>query len=85
MTNLSGDKKAWPLYLTIGNLPAGIRNSSNSLAMVPIALLPVFPKKKDDKTQERYHQGMQVVLERILERFKSASVQGIEVECADRR
>ena len=53
--------------------------------MVPIALLPVFPKKKDDITQERYHQGMQVVLERILERFKSASVQGIEVECADRR
>ena len=53
--------------------------------MVPIALLPVLPKKKDDKTQERYHQGIQVVLERILEKFRSASVHGIKMVCADRR
>ena len=85
VTTISGDKGACPLYLPIGNMPLSIRNSCNFLAMVPITLLAVFPKKKDNKTQKRYYQGMQVLLERILERFKSASVQGIEVECADRR
>ena len=53
--------------------------------MVPIALLPVFPKKKDDKTQERYHHGMQDVLRRILQKFQSASINGREIVCADGR
>ena len=69
----------------MGNLPASIRNSPNSLALVPIALLPVFPKKRDEKTQERYQHGMQVVLERILEKFKPGSIQGIEILCSDNR
>ena len=73
------------MYLTIGNLPASIRNSSDSLAIVPIALLPVFPPKKDDKTQERYHHGIQDVLGRILRRFRCASVNGREIVCADGR
>ena len=53
--------------------------------MVPIALLPVFPKRRDDKTQERYHHGMQAVLERILEKFKSVSKHGVEIVCGDSR
>ena len=71
------------MYLTIGNLPASIRNSSNSLAIVPIALLPVFPPKKDDKTQERYHHGIPDVLGRILQKLRSASVNGRKILCAD--
>ena len=51
--------------------------------MLPIALLPVFPPKRDDKTHERYHYGMQDVLRRILERFGSASINGREIVCAD--
>ena len=74
-----------PLYLTIGNLLACICNSPNSLALVPIAFLPVFPKKREEKTQERYYHGMQVVFERILEKFKPGSIQGIEILCSDNR
>ena len=85
LTNFSGDKKAWPLYLTIGNLPGSIRNSTSSLAMVPVALLPIFPPKKDDKTQERYYHGIQDELGRILEKFWSASVNRREIACADGR
>ena len=53
--------------------------------MVPIALLPIFPKKKNDKTQGRYHHGMQDVLQRILQKFQSGSINGREIVCADSR
>ena len=83
LTNFFGDKKVWPLYLTIRNLPARIRNSSDSLSIIPIALLLVFPPRKDDKTQERYYYGIQDVLQRILKMFQSASMDGMEIVCAD--
>ena len=83
--NFSGNKKAWPLNLTNGNLPASIHNSSDSLAIVTITLLPVFLPKKDDKTQERYHHGIKDMLGRILRKLRYASVNGREIVCADGR
>ena len=44
LTNFSGDKKAWPVYITIGNLPSSRRNRPGSLAVLLLALLPVPPK-----------------------------------------
>jgi len=34
LTNFSGDKKAWPVYMTIRNLPSTIRNGPGSTAIV---------------------------------------------------
>ncbi|KAA8910111.1 hypothetical protein FN846DRAFT_757959, partial [Sphaerosporella brunnea] len=39
-TNFSGDGKAWPLYLTIRNLPAAIRNKDTMQAVILVGLLP---------------------------------------------
>jgi len=44
LTNFSGDKKAWPVYITIGNLPSTKRNRPGSMAVLLLALLPVPPK-----------------------------------------
>ena len=44
LTNFSGDKKAWPVYITIGNLPLTRRNRPGSMAILILALLPVPPK-----------------------------------------
>src|ERR1700761_4974953 len=44
LTNLSGDKKAWPVYLTIGNILSRTRNSPAKMAILLLALLPVSPK-----------------------------------------
>ena len=41
LTNFSRDKKAWLLYLTIGNLLSTVRNKPSRLATVLLALLPV--------------------------------------------
>ena len=38
---LSGDNSAWPVYLTIGNLPKSIRRQTNQCACLLIAYLPI--------------------------------------------
>jgi len=53
-TNFSGDKKAWPVYITIGYLPSARRNSPGSMAVLLLALLPIPPKlSKSSKTNQR--------------------------------
>ncbi|KAF8432912.1 hypothetical protein BGX38DRAFT_1224166 [Terfezia claveryi] len=47
LTNFSGDKKLWPLYMSIGNIKSTIRNKPTMNAWIPIALLPIPPKRLD--------------------------------------
>jgi hypothetical protein len=44
LSNFSGDKKAWPVYVTIGNINSKTRNSPTTMAILLLALLPVPPK-----------------------------------------
>ena len=44
LTDFSGDKKAWPINLTIGNIHSSIRNKYSYLALILHAFLPVPPK-----------------------------------------
>jgi len=44
LTNFSEDTKAWPVYITIGNLPSARPNSLGSMPVLLLALLPVPPK-----------------------------------------
>ncbi|KAF8428986.1 hypothetical protein EV426DRAFT_542969 [Tirmania nivea] len=45
LTNFSGDKKLWPLYMSIGNIKSTVRNKPTMNAWIPIAPLPVSPKR----------------------------------------
>ena len=42
--NSPARKKAWPVYVTLGNLPSGRHNSPASMAVLLLALLPIPPK-----------------------------------------
>jgi hypothetical protein len=44
LTSYSGDKKSWPLYLTLGNIHSTIRNRPSSSDFICVALMPVPPK-----------------------------------------
>ena len=43
LTNFSGDKKGWPVYLTLGNIVSTVWNKPPTKAMILLAHLPVPP------------------------------------------
>jgi hypothetical protein len=83
----SGNKKAWPAYMTIGNLAKDVRRSPNSGAQVLVGYLPVSDLdglySTDDKARigrwALYHRSMRA----IFEPLKDAGKTGTEMLCPD--
>ncbi|QRW11932.1 plasma membrane ATPase 4 [Ceratobasidium sp. AG-Ba] len=86
LTTFSGDKKAHPVYLTIGNIPKRLRRRTSKHANILLGYLPV-PKLDCQSDQElrRYqrrdlfHRCMRALLAPLAEAAKT----GIEVPCAN--
>ncbi|KAL1669930.1 hypothetical protein GGF50DRAFT_43417, partial [Schizophyllum commune] len=87
LTNFSGGKTAYPVYLTIGNLPKAIRRKPSMHACVLIGYLPT-EKVLDEQltTQEArsrgarvFHESMRVLLEPLV----SAGLNGVEMVGGD--
>ena len=91
LTNFSGDKKAWPVYLTIGNIRSQTRNSPSKMAVILVALLPVPPKFTSKKTKTRGAQQtmndeiLDAVFSFIFEPLEAATKYGKEMCCSDGR
>jgi hypothetical protein len=72
LTNFAGDRKAWPVYMTIGNLPAAVRNapSTQSVLLVALLLVPIklhdIPKARRDFQREHNQLVHQYVLRHLL-------------------
>jgi len=45
VTNFSRDKKLWPLYISIGNIKLTVCHKPTMNTWIPIALLPICPKR----------------------------------------
>ena len=41
LTHFSGDKAAWPVYMSIGNISKDIRRQNSKRAWVLVAILPI--------------------------------------------
>jgi len=88
LTNFSGDKKAWPLHLTIGNLPSARRNSPGSKAVLLLALLPIPPKlsmssKADQRQRKINPDTLQDVFELIFAPLQGLAYSGVPIDSAD--
>src|ERR1700709_124990 len=88
LTNFSGDKKAWPVYITIGNLLSTRCNKPGSMAVLLLALLPVPPKfvqsSSADKLQRQINADtLQGVLRLIFSPLQDAALEGVSIDCAD--
>jgi len=88
LTNFSGDKKAWPVYITIGNLSSARRNSPGSMAVLLLALLPIPPKlSKSSKADQRQRKinadTLQDVLELIFAPLQDVAHTGIAIDSAN--
>jgi len=71
LTDFSCDKKAWPIYLTIGNIHSSIWNKYSYLAQIVLAFLPVPPKfqwnsASDDRAQRDINQQLLCDIAKIV-------------------
>ncbi|KAJ7458309.1 hypothetical protein B0H11DRAFT_1873281 [Mycena galericulata] len=85
LTRFSGDKQAWPVYMTIGNIDKETRRRPSSRATVlvgyiPVSKLEIFTKKtRSGASHQMFHDCMRV----ILEPLKAAAGEGVRMDCAD--
>ena len=75
LTNFSGGKSAYPVYLTIGNIPKAMRRKTSHRACVLLAYLPVDKVEKAEgeikadvkvKTYQLFHDSMRKILEPLI-------------------
>jgi len=91
LTNFSGDKKLWPLNMSIGNIKSSMRNKPKMNTCIPIALLRISPKclhKIPTYPPEAEEMDALRITREILSSMLSPlsdtrSQQGVEIVCRD--
>ncbi|KAL0630534.1 hypothetical protein Q9L58_010619 [Maublancomyces gigas] len=89
LTNFSGDRKAWPVYLTIGNIKSKTRNRPSKMAFILLALLPIPRKVANLSARASRSQSMRScivlnkVLKNILAPLQGPGVAGLQRDCTD--
>ncbi|KAF8577074.1 hypothetical protein K439DRAFT_1649164 [Ramaria rubella] len=85
LSQFSGDKSAWPVYLTIGNIAKATRHQPSKrtcilLGYIPVSKLTCFTKpQRSSKGHELFHYCMRKILEPIIK----AGCDGVDMMCAD--
>jgi len=89
LTNFSGDKKAWPVYMTIGNILSRTRNSPAKMPILLLALLPVPPKftgesaRANEAQRQTNADTLRAVFDLVLAPSQPVAQEGMVMDCAD--
>ena len=77
---MAGNQSAWPVYITVGNLPKSIRCIPQSNALLLLALLSHFPKGyKALDNRENFHMALELAFESLQKVYQI----GTRMDCAD--
>jgi hypothetical protein len=85
LSNFRGDTSAWPVYLTIGNIPKEVRRKVSAHATILLGYLPI-PKFDcySEKTRSlAKYRLFHYCMEKIVSFLKDAAVAGIDMMCSD--
>ncbi|KAJ7582127.1 hypothetical protein C8J56DRAFT_1015707 [Mycena floridula] len=81
-----GDKAAWPVYLTIGNISKEVRRQASSYATILIGYLPI-PKfdcfSKGDTRKFAKYKAFHKCMKIILKKLEDAGREGVDMACGD--
>jgi hypothetical protein len=86
MSIMSGSKKAWPVYATIGNISKDVRRRPSQHATVLVGYIPVSDLHCFSNENARSEAGWQLFhtcMASIVAPLKEASVKGEDMLCAD--
>ena len=87
LTQFSGGKTAYPVYLTIGNLPKGIRRRPSRHASILIAYLSVDKFDRSHMTElEHRSRGQRLFhtsMRHILESLRQAGIEGVDMQSSN--
>ncbi|KAF7333807.1 hypothetical protein MVEN_02337600 [Mycena venus] len=87
LSQFSGDKQAWPVYLSVGNLSKATRSKPSERATVLLGYIPVcklncFSKQNRSAAgYQLFHRCMRIMLDSLV----SAGNDGVDMLCADGR
>jgi hypothetical protein len=87
LTQFSGGKSAYPVYLTIGNIPKAIRRKPSMKAAVLIAYLPIEKMDQSKMTEVQHRSRVQRVFHEamatVLKPLKDIGQEGVLMEGHD--
>ena len=85
LSHFSGNKSAWPVYLTISNIPKETWRKTSShtsilLGYLPVSKLTCFSKaRRSNMGHSLFHHCMGILLKPLIH----AGLHGIDIACAD--
>lgn len=87
LTQFSGSKQAYPVYLTLGNIPNRLRRKPSEQACILIGYLPINKLTRGTLSKQgvsaRYRQVFHKAMSILLEPLKKAGSTGVEMTGGD--
>ncbi|KAF8511547.1 hypothetical protein JB92DRAFT_2813160 [Gautieria morchelliformis] len=85
LSRFSGDKEAWPVYISVGNIAKSVRRQTSKRAMILLGYIPVTKLEClseatcKDRLPLQFHYCMSYILKPLIE----AGKEGVLMACAD--
>lgn len=85
LTRFSGDKFAWPVYITVGNIEKATRRKPSENAVILLGYLPVTKLDKIIASERSglQHQLFHSCMKELLAPLIKAGSEGVKIRCSD--
>ena len=83
LSRFKGDKTAWPVYLSIGNLSKKVRHEPSQHGSILLGYLPVSKLASFEDNSIAGYRLFHYCMKQLLRPLVTAGQNGVEIVCAD--